>query len=249
MGSDEAPYRVVDSHDQGWLTTGPTAEAGHLYEASYGWKRGLERMTLDQLAAERGGWRPVVAPTDDEDAAIEAAIRAAGRKAIASIAAALDVVFHEVREQHDGLSDPHGSYVAAKMALMAGREGSWESEVLIQVVMAGNGFNLVRPKGRGHADASQMRAAGPSPRVDRAARDDLAAVFTAWTRSTDRYVEVAETLASIVSRFADDEYGPDGWRRIADQWLQPDAPVRSEDFSACYRLLYSQSEHFDPDVL
>jgi hypothetical protein len=246
MGSNEAPYRVVDGCNQGWLTTGPTDEPGHEYEPSYGSKRGLGRMTLDRIAAERGGWRPVVPPTEDETAAVNAALGAAGRKAITSTAAALEVVFHQVREQAGGLSNANESYEAARMALMAGREGSWESEVLIDVVLVGNGFNLVRPKGRGYADVRKMRAAGPVPRVDRSVRDALAAVFTAWTCSTDRYVEVAETLASTVSRFADQEYGPDGWRRLADQWLQPDARLRSQDFSPCYRLLYSQSEHFNP---
>ena len=60
----------------------------------------------------------------------------------------------------------------------------------------------------------------------------------------DRYTEVAETLASIVSSHAD-QHGADGWRAIADQWLQPQALSRA-DFATCYRLLYSRSEHYDP---
>jgi hypothetical protein len=246
----DAPYRVVDSHNQSWLTAGPTGEGGHLYNPSYsGQQAGLQPMTLPQLAAGRGGWRPVVPATDEEEAAIEGALRGAGRKAVASVCAALEVLFDEVRQAHGGLTRAHDSYEAATRTLVAGRPGSWESAVLIELVLAGNGFNLVRPKGRGYHDVDRMRANGPVPRVDKPARDALAVVFRAWACSPDRYVEVAETLASIVSRHADREHGADGWKRCADQWLQPDAAIRSEDFSPCYRLLYSQSEHFNSSVI
>jgi hypothetical protein len=60
----------------------------------------------------------------------------------------------------------------------------------------------------------------------------------------DRYTDVAETLADIVSGYAD-HHESNGWRVIADQWLQS-TTFGGAGFRACYRLLYSQSEHYDP---
>ena len=42
-----------------------------------------------------------------------------------------------------------------------------------------------------------------------------------------------------------DERG--GWRTVADQWLQPGA-LDQEGLVLTYGLLYSRSEHFDPDA-
>ena len=67
--------------------------------------------------------------------------------------------------------------------------------------------------------------------------------------SRGRYVEVAENLAAIVSGYADRVHGADGWRRVADQWLQPDARLPDEDAVTCYRLLYSLPGHFNPAML
>jgi hypothetical protein len=72
----------------------------------------------------------------------------------------------------------------------------------------------------------------------------MAAIITRWVMDRARYTEVAETLADIVSCYAD-RHGPDGWHMVADQWLQSPAFCGS-GFRACYRLLHSRSEHYDP---
>jgi hypothetical protein len=74
----------------------------------------------------------------------------------------------------------------------------------------------------------------------------MAAIISRWVTDPVRYTEVAETLADIVSYHAD-QYGADGWRAIADQWLQSSAIGRSGYRSACYRLFHSRSEHYNPD--
>ncbi|GLY08229.1 hypothetical protein [Actinoplanes sp. NBRC 101535] len=246
----EQPYRVVDTHGQGWHLSLAADGTSTRYSADYGWKRDLpDGITYDQLTADRGPLRPVLAPTDAEVDAIEKAIDLAGRKAVLTIAAALEAIVHEARQQliDQGTSVP-ASYEPSMRTVLAGREGSWESEYLKHLVFIGNSHNLAGPRGGDRSDVDAMRAAGPDNRVHRAARDQLADIFRAWTSSPDRYVEVAETLAGIVSAHADQRYGADGWKKIADQWLQPDARVPDNDLGACYRLLYSQSGHYDPDV-
>jgi hypothetical protein len=51
-----------------------------------------------------------------------------------------------------------------------------------------------------------------------------------------------------VSRYCDATGGSEGWATVADQWLQPGG-MAQHDFSVCYRLLYSLSEHFNPTVI
>jgi hypothetical protein len=237
------PSRLVDANNQGWLHTGDG-----VYRADYGKSRGLAPMTLADLAQQRGPVRPVEPITDEDDGLLRETFRRCGRKAIATMAAALDVVFHEVRQSRGGLSNASESYDFAKRTLRAGREGSWESEVLHEIVLFGNGLNITT-RGPVHT-VEARRAAGPSKRVDRDGRDAIADVIRRWVTDPTRYTEVAETLAYVVSRYADETAGPDGWRAVADQWLQPSGRLLAhEDFSICYRLLYSQSEHFNPDLI
>lgn len=86
-----------------------------------------------------------------------------------------------------------------------------------RLVWVGNGFNVLPPT-RTLTDVDARRDAGPAKRVDRAARDHLVHVFMRWTARPDTYIEVAENLASIVSHYAVEKHGPNGWARIADQW-------------------------------
>ena len=155
-------------------------------------------------------------------------------------------MFYRIREERWAQTDISDSWSYARRTLMAGREGSWESVLLIEIVTFGNGLNLAKATRRVQ-DVDERRKAGPSSRVDRAVRDAMAEIFTRWVTGPDRYTEVAETLAAVVSRFAD-EHGRDGWRVIADQWLQPGGLAHG-DFSSCYRLFYSQSDHFDPGLI
>ena len=169
---------------------------------------------------------------------------AAGRKTITTLAAAIETVFHQLRQQRGRHDDP---FEFARRTLIAGREGSWESAVLIEVMLFGNEMNLAPATRKNRYDTTGRRAAGPmARRVDAAARDHMAGILHRWVSDPDRYTEVAETLASVVSAYCDTQ--PDGWRAVADQWLQPGA-LAQNNFSLCYRLFYSRSEHFDTAVI
>jgi hypothetical protein len=216
------PSRVVDQSGQGWYLAG-TGDGGSVYQASYGFARDLADMPgLDELAAARGPLRPVLPVTDDDVNAIDALLRQSGRKAVTTLAAALNATYNGIRLQ---LADRSGQ--TAERLIKAGREGSWESECLFPFILFGGSLK--------------------AGRVNPAARDALTAIITRWVTSPDRYTEVAENLASIVSGYADREHGPGGWTRVADQWLQPGG-LSVIDFRAAYGWLYSRSRHFDPDL-
>lgn len=250
----DSPYRLVDRFNQGWVITGggDYQPGGHHPE--------LGNHSLAELTEQRGPCRPVLPVTDDDEELLHDAFRRAGRKTIATLAAALEQVFHTLREREGGLRNPGGSYEAARRTMTAGREGSWESEVLISAIIFGNGLNLLPPK-RGFQNVHERRAAGPKSRVNRDVRDALADILLRWVTGPDRYTEVAETLAAVVSRYADETaYGredvkvaddPDamlGWKSVADQHLQPGTPADA-DFVTCYRLFYSQSAHFNSHLI
>jgi hypothetical protein len=52
----------------------------------------------------------------------------------------------------------------------------------------------------------------------------------------------------VISSNADERHGVDGRRNIAAQWLQAGG-LATENFQVCYHLLYSTSEHVNPDHL
>lgn len=239
--------RYVDSDNQGWLPT-LDGDGQIVYRADYGTGRGLPARSLPELVATRGPIRPVLPITDEDQALLEATFTTAGRKTITTIASALEEVFHRARETRGGLSAVHDSYHYAMRTLTAGREGSWESELLKQVVLLGNGLNLAPPRQGANNTVEALRRRGPSRRVAVAARDVLVDVFSRWVCDPARYTEVAETLAWVVSCHADRTAGPGGWTAVADQWLQP-AGLAREDFTTCYRLFYSLSEHFDTGLI
>lgn len=245
--NDITPNRVVDRDNYGWYLAGSAGGGSH-------WTAGLingldgEFPDLPNLEALRGPVRPVLPITDDDRDDLHALFGQAGRKTITTLAAALEDVFHRLREQHCGgnwSKDTRGGWDYAKRTMMAGRAGSWEADLLISVVLFGNELNLAKPTRTLHrGDVDGLRAAGPVRRADKVARDAMAAIIWRWVTDPARFTELAETLAFVVSKYADDHHGADGWRQVADQWLQPGALDR-ENFSACYRLLYSQSEHYD----
>lgn len=232
------PYRLVDRDNQGWLAT----RSGYVPDPA---SEDLERRvwTLEDIGQSRGPWRPVLPVTDEDESVMTAAFARCGRKAVATLAAAIEQVFHKVRQAAGGLNNPAASSEHARRTLLAGRAGSWESHVLIEVMLFGNGLNLA---GNRRLPVDERRTLGPARRVDREQRDVMAGVIGRWVADPDRYTEVAETLAGLVSSYADRQ--PEGWRAVADQWLQPEA-LSVTDFRACYRLLYSQSEHFDSGLL
>lgn len=241
---EHGPSRVVDSRDYGWFLTGDGA--GNIgYRFDWG-QYGTPLLGMAELDRGHGPLRPVEPITDADSAILRDALRRAGRKAVTTLAAAIEEVFHHRREDHGGLH-AGDSYEAAKRALTAGRGGSNESHMLMEVMLIGNGLNLVRLKGVRMPSVERMRAAGPHRRVDAAVRAILADLIHRWVTDPTRYTEVAETLAAEVSRFADDTAGPDGWRAIADQWLQPGS-LGWRDGYTCHLLFYSLSEHHNPDL-
>lgn len=221
---DTHPHRLVDRENQGWYLTSDGA-GGFAYGADFGHRSGLENTDLTTLTRERGPWRPVEPITDADEALLRDAFTRAGRKTITTLAAALADVYHQARER-GGDSHDYGC-----RTLTAGRGGSWESAVLLQVAWFGNDLRH-----------------GSGKRIDAGARQTFVEVLTRWTSDPERFTEVAETLAAVVSQYADERHGADGWRKVADQWLQP-ASLARDDFSTCYRLFYSQSEHFDSGLI
>jgi hypothetical protein len=112
-------------------------------------------------------------------------------------------------------------------------------------VFFGNELNLDIKVSKNSA-AAAMRAAGPGRRVHREARDEMAAtIITRWVTDPARYTEVAETLAGIVSCYAD-QHGRDGWHLVADHWLHSPT-FGGSGFRTCYRLFYSRSQHMRSD--
>ncbi len=245
------PYRYVDRDSYGWylttvqITAGRTGPMYHCNERRVGDVIGGAGLEPDVLAAERGPLRPVEPVTDADEALLTEAFTAAGRKTVATLAAAIEQTFHHLRSSAEKSGVPNG-FDTAKRALTAGRAGSWESHVLVEVMLFGNGLNLVRPKGSRNPTAAVMRAAGPSRRVDRQVRGDLVEILHRWVTDPARYTEVAETLAAAVAGHAD---ANGGWRTVADQWLQPGAGIHDRDARTCYRLFYSTSPHLDTGLL
>lgn len=193
------PRRVVDRHYQGWYLTGGL-ESDPVYQADYWFKRDLATALYGQLAEWRGPLRPVLPAAADDEAALRALFGQAGRKTVTTIAAALETVFDKVREEQGGPFSP-GSYAYAQRVMTAGREGSWESAALAGLITFGNGLNLQRSPS--DHDIFGERKAGPNRRVDRAARDAMAVIFTRWVTAPGRYTEVAGTLAGLVSGWCD----------------------------------------------
>lgn len=230
------PGRVVDRDNRGWFLTADADGRSVYIEMPGG-----TTFTYTDLAEAHGPIRPVVPLTNVDADALRELLARAGRKAITTLAAALELVHHRLRESHGGLARYAESDAYARTTLVAGRPGSWESALIHEVVLFGNGLNLVdTPAG----DVVQRRAHGPHRRVDAAVRDDLAAILERWVTDPDGYTEVAENLSGLVSGFADEQFGADGWTCIADQWLNPGAALHNTETDMLYRLFYSHSQHY-----
>jgi hypothetical protein len=216
-------YRVVDRENQGWHPVGRAGSTA--YAADFGSQRDLPDVPYAELFAARAPLRPVenVTPADVEQ--LRDLFTEAGRKTVTTLAAALGTVLRRLAEERSGAGH-RDSWEYARRTLIAGREGSWESQVLTDVALFGK---ELAPK-----------------RVHPAVQERMAAMFWRWVTGPGRYTEVAETLASVVSSYCDQQ--ETGWKAVADQWLQPGGLAQA-DFSTCYRLLYSHSEHFDTEVI
>lgn len=240
------PYRIVDARNVGWIVQDETTQAYRSFDPTAAVTDRVVVARLADIAAEHGPIRPVEPCTDADAAELRAAFELAGRKAVASLASAVEMIHYEARTRFGPWdADPAATAAYAERTLKAGRPGSWESELLSELWIFGSELNLF-PR-TGSRDVAEMRRTGPNTqRVHVEARDRIAAVLRRWTSAQDRYTELAENLARIVSSYADDRHGAEGWRKIADQWLQPDARLPAAAAEPCYRLLYSQSAHYHP---
>lgn len=187
--SSRRPYRVVDRFYQGWyLRSGDGT-----FDADGGHRRGLETLTFTTLDLTRGPLRPVVPPTEEDCAAVKAALVGAGRKAAGSLLVALyRLVLEDAGAEREG---------GARYRVMVGREGSWESEDVVRLA-----WNV-------GADLAEKTS-----RFDEAAVAELVRIVQGWVTGPDVYVEVAANLAWLFSKVAD-ETG--GWPAVADRPLQP----------------------------
>ncbi|MFD4406747.1 hypothetical protein ACFWPH_28690 [Nocardia sp. NPDC058499] len=245
---DRPPYRFVDHRNVGWVIQAGTGTYRG-FDPTASWERPPEVATLAEITDAYGPLRTVQPCRAEEADEFQAALALAGRKAVASLASAAEVIHFEARNRF-GPWDADVSATAdyATRTLVAGRPGSWESALMSELWLFGSELNLWPRTDSG--DVASMRATGPNPkRVHVEARDRMAAVLRAWTASEDRYTEVAETLASLVADYADEHHGPGGWRAIADQWLQPDARLPSAYAEPCHRLLYSRTRFPDDPAL
>jgi hypothetical protein len=218
--SERPPSRLVDRDQQSWMLTADR-DGRHVYTAD------MHRtyLTLDEVQAQHAPLRPVLPITAEDRERLRAVLAAAGRKAVTSLAAAVYDVFRQLREDHGGMDNPRVSYETATQHLLAGRPGSWESQSLLHLL--------------------HWSGDGKPSRIDPAARAELAAIIRRWVTDPDRYTEVAETLAAVVSELADEQ---GGWKTVADQWLQPGS-LDQEGVRVSYGLLYSLGADFDPAVL
>lgn len=225
--------RLVDAGNRGWARLEDGQYAGYDLSMPEGF-RWLPPRAAKEIV---GPVRPVVAMTEAERERLYELMATAGEKAVATVAAAVDLVRLEARQRFRQRPPGHedaGAY--AVRTLTAGHPESWQSEALLRVADVGQIMNMGgRRRGRRGRVAGEVCAA-------------IVEVLRRWTDSPDRYTEVAENLAWVVSAFADLQDGAHGWMRIADRWLRPGTP-EPEQFDACYRLLYCKSEWFEPDYV
>jgi hypothetical protein len=168
------PYRVVDRENYGWYQA--SALGGGTYWTT-GHTNGLPDVTFSTypgLVAARGPVRPVLPVTDADMEALHTLLGQAGRKGITSLTAALEVVFNRLNTEHHRSGPDLDGFQYAKRTMMAGRAGSWEASLLMEVTWFGNGLNLAKPtKVLKEGDIAWPPRSRPCPprRQDRPRRD------------------------------------------------------------------------------
>lgn len=240
--ASEYPYRLVDVHGQGWIHVGEGR-----FQPDYGFQRGLETMPYQWVVDERGPVRPVIpVPAADADA-IVAALRAAGRKAVATTVHALLAVDRATADRP-----------APDSLMMAGREGSWESVRMVQIT--GEAFGISDKRVDPDAKATLVEVltrwvTAEDYYVEVA--ENLAGLFAraaelAYRDAVTRCrTEIEQAATETQRRRALRELGvllaPVGrWRVVADQHLMPGA-LGAVAAREIYYLLMSQAA-FDSGI-
>lgn len=214
------PYRFVDRLNRGWHIASSEQPVRYAIDwAGLRPGRPEDPLTREELEAEHGPLRPVVSGDPSDDLVLRGALADAGTKAAGSVLVALWRLALEYRRN----SSP-GGYEGG--SLVAGREGSWESEMLYRLAWTIGGDLDEKPK-----------------RYSEECVTSVMAVLREWTQHPKRYVEVAENLAGEFSRVAD-ELG--GWSEVADAPFQPSTKVGRhplDTIEAVYNYLMSRSSH------
>ncbi|GGP78515.1 hypothetical protein [Streptomyces melanogenes] len=210
-------YRYVDRLNRGWhiASTEPVRYA--VDWAGLRPDRPSDLLTHAELAAAHGPLRPVGPGDPSDDLVLRGALADAGVKAAGSVLVAL----YRLTLEYKRGSSP-GGYEGG--SLVAGREGSWQSEAINRLAWTIGGDLDEKPK-----------------RYSEECVTSVIAVLRAWTQHPKRYVEVAEKLAYEFSKVAD-ELG--GWSKVADRPFQPATAVGRHPagtIEAVYYYLMSQS--------
>lgn len=202
---EDRPYRIVDSRTKGWHIVGAYEDIPEGYVEDM--TDQSNRLTLNQVIEQHGPVRPVVPMPDADREELLEAFRDAGRRAAGSVIVGL---WRLLKEHLDAVWSPPGTqgepYENANRLLIAGREGSWEADLMRGLVWSA-GVDLNDKARRLH-----------EPTVETVKR-----VVGRWVTSPDYYVEVAEGLPGIFAEYLDEDVNgqPRGWKGAADQWMQP----------------------------
>lgn len=211
-------YRFVDRLNRGWHI----ASSGEPVRYAIDWAglrtgRPADPLTREELEAGYGPLRPVAFADPSDDLVLRGALADAGVKAAGSVLVAL----YRLTSEYSRNSSP-GGYEGG--SLVAGREGSWESEAIHRLAWTIGGDLDEKPR--------------------RFSEECVASVITvlrAWTQDPKRYVEVAENLTYEFSKVAD-ELG--GWSKVADRPFQPTTKAGRhplDTIEAVYHYLMSRS--------
>ncbi|MDV6291335.1 hypothetical protein R2F25_38640 [Streptomyces sp. UP1A-1] len=173
---EEPPtYRFVDRLNRGWHIASSEQPVRYAIDwAGLRPDRPDDLLTRAELEAEHGPLRPVGPGDPSDDLVLRGALADAGTKAAGSVLVAL----YRLAVEYSRASSP-GGYEGG--SLVAGREGSWESEAVYRLAWTIGGDLDEKPK-----------------RYSEECVSSVMAVLREWTQHPKRYVEVAENLAERV---------------------------------------------------
>lgn len=188
---EDRPYGLADRYGEGWLRNG--------HDGTYTTYPAMElgEWTYEQLDADRGPLRPVVAIGQEESEALTEALVKAGKKATATLLAA---VHHTAQKL---------TATGSAAALTAGRPGSWEATVFrTQIAWMGEDIaaSRVDDEALEVAVAALTRWTTGPTQVELA--DGLASILGdaakragGWAAVTDQWLDGNETVEHWTSAY------------------------------------------------